>query len=49
MHFGSQNYQIQDSYFVVIHPFTYVFIGLLVILSAAIFITVKKRKKQQSS
>lgn len=45
MQLGSENYQYEDSYFVVVHPFTYVVLGILILVSIVTFITLKKRKK----
>src|SRR5689334_4939726 len=45
MQFGSENYQYEDSYFVIVHPFTYVVIGILGLVGIIIFIALKKRKK----
>ncbi|MED4404263.1 LPXTG cell wall anchor domain-containing protein [Metabacillus fastidiosus] len=42
---GSENYQYKDSYLVVVHPFTYVVIGILGLVAITIFITWRKRKK----
>ncbi|TWT26575.1 LPXTG cell wall anchor domain-containing protein [Planomicrobium sp. CPCC 101110] len=45
MKLGSENYHYENSYFVVIHPFTYAVIGILIVLSAVTFILYKKKKK----
>lgn len=45
MQFGSENYQYEDSYFFIVHPFTYVVIGILGLVGVIIFIALKKRKK----
>ena len=45
MQFGSENYQYENSYFVIVHPFTYVVIGILGLGGVIIFIALKKRKK----
>ncbi|MGD6876252.1 LPXTG cell wall anchor domain-containing protein [Bacillus infantis] len=45
MQLGSENYQFEDSFFVVVHPFTYVVIGILVLVSVVAIIALKKRKK----
>lgn len=50
MQLGSENYQLKDSYFVVIHPNTYVIIGISVLIILVIilitFIILKKRKRR---
>ncbi|MRX72875.1 hypothetical protein GJU40_12065 [Bacillus lacus] len=46
MQLGSSNYQFQDSYFVVVHPFIYVVTGTLVIISAAAIITFLKKSSR---
>lgn len=42
---GSEDYQLEDSYFVIIHPFTYVILGILGLVGVIILIALKKRKK----
>lgn len=44
MQLGSENYQLKDSCFVVIHPNTYVVIGISVLLIVITFFILKKRK-----
>lgn len=44
MQLGSENYQLKDSYFVVIHPNTYVVIGISVLIIVITFFILKKRK-----
>ena len=46
MQLGSENYQLKDSYFVVIHPNTYVIIGISVLIILIAFIILKKRKRR---
>lgn len=44
MPFGSEDYQLKDSHFIVVHPFTYVVIGIFVLISiTAIAMKLKKR------
>ena len=45
MQSGSENFQYEDSFFVIVHPFTYVVIGILGLVGVIIFIALKKRKK----
>lgn len=45
MQLGSEDYQYEDSYFVIVDPFTYIVIGVLGLVSVIIFIALKKRKK----
>lgn len=45
MQLGGVNYQYTDSYFVIAHPFTYILIGILVLVSVTTYIRFKKRKK----
>lgn len=45
MQLGSENYQFKDSYFVIVHPFTYAVIGILGVVGIIIFMKLMKRKK----
>ncbi|RYI27610.1 LPXTG cell wall anchor domain-containing protein [Bacillus infantis] len=45
MQLGSDDYQFEDSYFAVVHPVTYIVIGIFVLVSVAAIIAFKKRKK----
>lgn len=45
MQLGSGDYQLEDSFFMVIHPFTYVVIGIALLIVILTFILLKKRKK----
>lgn len=42
MQLGSGNFQVKDSYFVVIHPNTYVVIGISILLIVIILFISKK-------
>lgn len=46
MNVANENYQYQDSYFVVIHPLTYVVLGIVGLLGVLFIIALKKRKKR---
>lgn len=45
MQLGSENYQLKDNYFVVIHSNTYIVIGISVLIILITFIILKKRKR----
>lgn len=47
MQFGSEDYQLEDSYFVIVHPFTYVVLGILGLVGVIIFMTLIKRKNRK--
>ncbi|MGV3464976.1 MAG: LPXTG cell wall anchor domain-containing protein [Heyndrickxia sp.] len=42
---GTENYQYEDSYFVIVHPFTYIVIGVLGLIGVILFIIFKKKKR----
>ena len=46
MQLGSENYQLKDSYFVVLHLNTYVVIGISILIIVITFIALKKKNKR---
>jgi hypothetical protein len=44
MQLGIENYQYSDSYFAVIHPFTYILIGIFALVSVSVFLILKNKK-----
>ena len=45
MPFGSENYQYEDRYFVIVHPFTYIVVGILGLVGVIIFIGFKAKSR----
>lgn len=44
MQVGREHYQVQDSYFLMIHPIIYVVLGVLSLIGITLFFVWKRRK-----
>ena len=44
MQLGSAYYQYAESHFVIVHPFTYIIIAVVVLAGASTYMRFKKRK-----